>query len=85
MDPTYPLIPILNLLSCALVLLPLLTMFHQGWNTPTGVCMLALWIAVETFITGVDAIVWSDNVEDVTPVWCDISKLSPTDMKILFD
>lgn len=73
MDPTYPLIPIVNFLSFVLVVLPLLTKFRRAWNT--GVCMLAIWIAVETFTNGVNSIVWSDNVKNVAPTWCDISKL----------
>lgn len=72
MDPLYPLVPIVNLLCCVLVLLPVFIKFRRSWNT--GVCMLAIWASAESFSTGVNSIVWSDNVNDVAPVWCDISE-----------
>lgn len=72
MDPTYPLFPILNLLSCVLVLLPILIKLRHTWNT--GVHFLAIWVSAESFALGVNAIIWSDNTNDVAPVWCDISE-----------
>lgn len=72
MDPTYPLAPIANLLGSVLVLLPVFTKFRRSWNT--GVCMLAIWVSIENFANGINTIVWSDNTDDVAPVWCDISE-----------
>lgn len=72
MDPTYPLVPIVNFLSCILVLLPLLvSAFRRGpWNI--GVTVFSFWTATECIITGVNAIIWSNNVADTAPIWCDI-------------
>lgn len=75
MDPTYPLVPIANVIAFFLCLAPLLTgLMRRSWNV--GVIMYALWVAVESLTTAVNTIVWSDNVKNVAPVWCDISKLT---------
>lgn len=29
-----------------------------------------------SFTTAVDSIIWADNVENLAPVWCDISEFS---------
>ncbi|KAI0309274.1 pheromone A receptor-domain-containing protein [Amylostereum chailletii] len=72
MDPTYPLVPIANLLSAFLVLLALLSNgVRQSWNT--GVTMFGFWIFVVAVCIGVNTIVWSDNTNNSAPVWCDIS------------
>lgn len=73
MDPTYPLIPILNLVACLLALLTLLTGFtRQSWN----ICVVALtlWVAVMSLITSVDTFVWSNNSTIKLLFWCDISE-----------
>lgn len=72
MASTFPIVSIVNLLSCILVLLPLSRNSFQSWNI--GVFMFPIWVAIECFIFGVNTIVWHDNVRDVIPVWCDISK-----------
>lgn len=79
MDPTYPLAPIANFLGCILVLLPLFcTSIRSGsWNI--AVISFTLWIAIECVTTGVNAIVWSDNVRNVAPVWCDLSECCISD------
>ncbi|KAI0031224.1 GPCR fungal pheromone mating factor, partial [Vararia minispora EC-137] len=72
MDPTYPLIPVLNILTAALVLYTLLSISLRGtWNS--GVVMLGSWVFIRTSIRGTEAIVWSNNFENKAPVWCDIS------------
>ncbi|KAI0318549.1 pheromone A receptor-domain-containing protein [Amylostereum chailletii] len=72
MDPTYPLVPVVSLVSAFLVLLSLLSLsMRQSWNT--GVWMLGVWLFLAGIINGVDTIVWADNVRDVAPVWCDIA------------
>lgn len=73
MDPTYPFIPLANFLSAFILVLALLARFRQPWNT--GVWMLALWLLVESFMLGVNTIVWADTSDDLAPVWCDISAL----------
>lgn len=73
MDPTYPLLPIVNWIAFVLVLLPLTTSIRRAWNV--GVISFSLWIASQCLFRGVNTIVWADNVNNIAPVWCDISKL----------
>lgn len=73
MDPTYPLLPIANFICLFLVLLPLSTLVRGSWNM--GVHVLAIWVALESLIRGVNSIVWADNANVIAPVWCDISEL----------
>ncbi|KAI0316931.1 pheromone A receptor-domain-containing protein [Amylostereum chailletii] len=72
MDPTYPLIPIVNFVSAALVLLTILPRCMQhSWNA--GLLMLASWVFIISILRAVNAIVWSNSFEDLAPVFCDIS------------
>ncbi|KAI0314140.1 GPCR fungal pheromone mating factor [Amylostereum chailletii] len=71
MDPTYPLVPILNFVAAFLTLLPLL--INPKMLRNVGVTMLAIWLLSLEIIQGVDAVVWSDHANDVAPVWCDIA------------
>lgn len=75
MDPTYPLVPVVNFLSCILVCLPLFStaLYSGSWNISLAV--FTIWTAVECITSGVNAIIWSDNVDNVAPIWCDISEL----------
>ncbi|KAJ7742949.1 pheromone B alpha 1 receptor [Mycena maculata] len=53
---------------CSTVPLP----WHlEAWNT--GTCLYMIWTALACLIFFVDSIVWSGNVIDWAPVWCDIS------------
>ncbi|KAH8108401.1 GPCR fungal pheromone mating factor [Phellopilus nigrolimitatus] len=70
MDPSYPLLPLVNFLCAFLVLLPLRSLFTH-WNT--GVWMYAVWVSLSCLAHAVNAIVWRDNADVVAPVWCDIS------------
>lgn len=72
MDPTFPLVPIANFLACLLIILSLSKSMFQSWNI--GVLSYAFWTAVPSFTIAVNTIVWSDNVKDVAPVWCDIGQ-----------
>ena len=72
MDPTYPLIPVLNLLGAALSLLTLFTSVQKSWNA--GIIMLCAWLFLACVIVGIETIVWADNANDYAPVWCDICK-----------
>lgn len=74
MDPTYPLIPIVNFLACILVLASMSKGMFQSWNV--GACSFAIWVTTISFTTAVDSILWADNVENLAPVWCDISEFS---------
>ncbi|KAI0317110.1 pheromone A receptor-domain-containing protein [Amylostereum chailletii] len=71
MDPTYPSIPVVALISALLMLLTILTSVRQTWNT--GVLMLCTWLFFSDFIQGVEAIIWSRDAKNRAPVWCDIS------------
>ena len=72
MDPTYPLVPIINFLSIPLVILPLFTSIRQRQNV--GVMIYAAWVAIRCLTVGVNTIVWKDNYDIRIPVWCDISE-----------
>ena len=74
MDPTFPLVPLLNFICAILALSPLYvhTFRRKSWKIP--IFAISLWTSVECIITGANAIIWSSNVQDVAPVWCDISK-----------
>lgn len=70
MDPTYPLVPIANFIGCVLALVPLFHMDTRLWNT--GVYVFVLWSFLACFQTAINTVVWSKDVEDRAPVWCDI-------------
>lgn len=67
----YPLAPIANFLATVLVIVPLSRDVFRSWNV--GVVMYAIWVSILSFTNAVNAVVWSDNTNDVAPVWCDIS------------
>ena len=72
MDPTFPLVPIANFIGCILVLISLSRGMFRNWNV--GACSFAFWTLLLNLNTGVDTIVWSNNANNVAPVWCDISE-----------
>lgn len=72
MDPTYPLVPIANFLACVLVVIPLAHMLTRPWNT--GVYVFALWTLLSSLSTAINTLVWSNDIKDRAPVWCDICK-----------
>ncbi|KAI0316298.1 pheromone A receptor-domain-containing protein [Amylostereum chailletii] len=71
MDPTYPLFPIMSLISSSLMLLAIFTSVRQTWNA--GVLMLCMWLFLTNVIQGFEAVIWRDNADNKAPVWCDIS------------
>ncbi|KAI0317113.1 pheromone A receptor-domain-containing protein [Amylostereum chailletii] len=71
MDPTYPAVPVVNLLAAFFAFLSLLTSVRQSWNV--GLLMLCLWLLSVTLIDGVEGLVWSSDSDNKAPVWCDIS------------
>ncbi|KAL0575157.1 a-factor receptor [Marasmius crinis-equi] len=69
-DPTYPLFPILSCLGFVLCLIPL--PWHiQAMNSGTVAFML--WTASVCFVRFVNSVIWAGSVDNVAPVWCDIS------------
>lgn len=81
MDPTYPLVPIANFLACILVLASMSKGMFQSWNV--GACSFAIWVTTISFTTAVDSIIWADNVDNLAPVWCDISESSRADYVVV--
>lgn len=75
MDPTYPLVPIANLIACALAVIPLFNMVNISLNT--GAFIFAIWLFLINFSTAINTIIWSSDAEDRAPVWCDICESTP--------
>jgi hypothetical protein len=74
-DPSYPLRPIVCL-TCAVFLLFILTtsFVRQSWNL--GVSFLCFWMFFENVTYGINAIVWADNADIKSLVYCDIGSYS---------
>ncbi|KAI0317112.1 pheromone A receptor-domain-containing protein [Amylostereum chailletii] len=72
MDPTYPLVPVVNFIAACLMLFTILTVkVRETLNV--GILILCIWLFIACLIQGLEAIVWSKNAENKAPVWCDIS------------
>ncbi|KAI0311319.1 GPCR fungal pheromone mating factor [Amylostereum chailletii] len=72
MDPTYPLVPMVNIIAAFLVMLSLLSRsIPQAWNA--GILMLGCWLFAYSIVIGVDTIQWADNANNPAPIWCDIA------------
>ncbi len=67
----YPITPIGNFIGVILALLPLISQIRK---LSLAVWGYALWITEMCFQTFVNTIIWRDNVNNVAPVWCDISE-----------
>ena len=75
MDPTYPLVPIANLLSVVLMLLSLFSLslrFRSVGQVNVGVLVLGIWLLIDVLWVGVDTIVWAKHARPIIPVWCKI-------------
>ena len=70
MDPTFPLVPFANFVAFLLIMLSLSKNMFRIYNV--GTCFLAFWIATKGLTTAIWTIVWSNNVNNLAPVWCDI-------------
>lgn len=82
MDSMYPLAPVANIISLLLVFVTFLLNVRE--SRLVGVWMLEAWLGIMSFVNSVNLIVWSDNTEDVAPVWCDISQSSFSNASICF-
>ncbi|EDR00817.1 STE3-like pheromone receptor [Laccaria bicolor S238N-H82] len=69
-DPTYPLFPVFSFIGFVLCLIPLPWHLH-AWNS--GTCAFMIWTALSCLVGFVNSIVWSGNVNNPAPIWCDIS------------
>lgn len=69
LDPTYPLMPVLNFVGgiCALVPFPWML---QSWNV--GAAALSIWVSLKCLNSFINMVVWRDNWELQVPVFCDI-------------
>ncbi|PBK68302.1 fungal pheromone STE3G-protein-coupled receptor [Armillaria solidipes] len=66
----YAELPAMSFISALLVLVPLPWHWRAG-TIPT--IAITFWLFLGNLINGVNAVVWSDNVRIVSPVWCDIA------------
>ncbi|KAF9007123.1 STE3-like pheromone receptor [Cyathus striatus] len=69
-DPTYPLFPTFAFLGFIISLVPL-PWHAQAWNS--GTCAFMIWSALLCLNGFVNALVWKGSLNNVAPVWCDIS------------
>ncbi|KAJ7646259.1 pheromone A receptor-domain-containing protein [Mycena polygramma] len=70
-DPTYPLYPILCIVSAFFMFLILSHSFiRQSWNL--GVTFLCIGLFLDNLTHGINAVVWRDNADIKVPVYCDI-------------
>ncbi|KAK0435341.1 putative pheromone receptor [Desarmillaria tabescens] len=70
MDIYYPLYPVFAFLSFILCLIPL-PWHWQAWNA--GTCAFMIWTATVCLVEFINALIWQGNVDNVAPVWCDIT------------
>ena len=71
MDPTYPLVPVVNIFFAFLLLL-LLPWRLNSWSIALQI--YTIWLTVLCLCRGVNSIIWKDNVDDIAPIWCDIGE-----------
>ena len=74
-DPTYPLLPVTNIISALLLSLVVLTSaVRKVWNF--GVTSLCIWLFFENIGYAVNHIVWADNFVVRLYVYCDICEFT---------
>ncbi|KAJ3875594.1 pheromone receptor [Lentinula edodes] len=69
-DPTFPLYPILSFLAIVVSFIPF------SWHLRArnvGTCSYMLSTGLYSLVEFINSIIWADNVNNVAPVWCDIS------------
>ena len=72
-DPTYPLLPVTNIISAILLSFVILTSaVRKNWNF--GVTSLCIWLFLENVVTAINAIVWSDSADIKLSIYCDIGR-----------
>lgn len=65
---------VFSALAIPLLLLPLPWHIKSG---NAGTLLYIFWTLTANLIVFINAIVWTDNVTNWAPVWCDISKSWP--------
>ncbi|KAJ3776341.1 pheromone receptor [Lentinula raphanica] len=69
-DPTFPLYPILSFLAIVVSFIPF-PWHYRARNI--GTCSYMLSTGLYSLVEFINSIIWADNVNNVAPVWCDIS------------
>ena len=65
----YPIFPVGAFIGVFLVLIPAL--WHwRARNVPT--VSLIMWLFTLNVVYGVNSLIWSDNIRDKAPMWCNI-------------
>jgi hypothetical protein len=73
-DPTYPLYPTVTILCSVLLLHVLLTsLARKTWNL--GILTLCFWLFLENLTDGINAVMWADNADIKSVVYCDIGEV----------
>ncbi|VDB86840.1 unnamed protein product [Peniophora sp. CBMAI 1063] len=72
-DPTYPLVPILNVLAACLLSFTLISIVLREARSNRGVVMLCVWVLVQDTLMAIQSIVWRESWRIEMPVFCDIS------------
>ena len=70
-DPTYPLYSVMSFLGFVVVLIPF-SWHLQAWNA--GTCAYMFWVSFACLIEFINSLIWSGNLYNNIPVWCDICK-----------
>lgn len=79
-DPSYPLLPIANILCAACLFLLLIVNFLRRAHVfNVAVNLLSFCLFWETLFNGIGMIVWSDNAEIKAYTFCDVGEESTRD------
>ena len=70
MDPTFPLVTIVNISSVLLIFSLFLARAYQTWGI--GTIAYAVALMGNCLVKGISPAIWKDNVRNSAPVWCDI-------------
>ncbi|KAJ4483532.1 pheromone receptor [Lentinula aciculospora] len=69
-DPTFPLYPVLAFLAVVVSFIPFPWHFRAR---NIGTCSYMLSTGLYSLVEFINSIIWLDNVNNIAPVWCDIS------------
>src|ERR1700760_1453504 len=68
--PQYPEFVAASAICCVIILLPISS--HWKARNVATLSMIA-WLFTVNFYRTVNSIIWANNVDELIPVWCDIS------------
>jgi len=69
----YPEFPVFGFLAAALVLIPLPRLVRAG--NIAGIA-LVFWIFQDCLVIAINTLIWSGNVRNSAPAWCELGELS---------